>query len=360
MLAAVVVGGAATATRRRALTLKGAGSTFVSPLVSTLAPALRVGDRRPCRLQPDRLGRRDPGDPEPHGRLRRERRAADARPVQRRATAASRSRGRCPATSIAYNLPGAPPHLKITGPVLANIFLGNVKKWNDAGDQEAQPGRQPARHDDHADLPLGRQRDDVQLHGLPVERQPCVQVEGRRRHAGQLPGRRRRPRLVRRLGRPLADERRDHLRRRRVRAGEPLQLLLGEEQGRASTSCPARAQIKAAVATVKRVPADNKLSIVNPPKSAPAAYPICTFTYVILPLKTRERGAAPEVRLLGDDERREEVRRRSSSSSRSRRSSSSAAEKTLKKVQSLTRLFRTGPRDSPWDLAVQNRACTGQ
>ena len=34
------------------------------------------------------------------------------------------------------------------------------------------------------------------------------------------------------------------------------------------------------------MPADNSLSIVNPPKTKGEAYPISTFTYVIVPLKT--------------------------------------------------------------------------
>jgi phosphate transport system substrate-binding protein len=44
--------------------------------------------------------------------------------------------------------------------------------------------------------------------------------------------------------------------------------------------------IASAAATVSRVPASNELSIVNPPRSQRTAYPICTFTYVILPLDT--------------------------------------------------------------------------
>ena len=43
--------------------------------------------------------------------------------------------------------------------------------------------------------------------------------------------------------------------------------------------------------TVKRVPPDNKISIVDPPKSAPTAYPISTFTYIILPLKSDNAAA---------------------------------------------------------------------
>jgi phosphate transport system substrate-binding protein len=49
---------------------------------------------------------------------------------------------------------------------------------------------------------------------------------------------------------------------------------------------PGLAQIKEAASTVKFIPADNSLSIVNPPKSKGEAYPICTFTYIIVPLQT--------------------------------------------------------------------------
>src|SRR5437016_1681020 len=36
------------------------------------------------------------------------------------------------ATSIVYNLDGVPNNLHITGAVLAQIYLGQIKKWNDA------------------------------------------------------------------------------------------------------------------------------------------------------------------------------------------------------------------------------------
>ena len=41
-----------------------------------------------------------------------------------------------------------------------------------------------------------------------------------------------------------------------------------------------------AAATVTKVPANNELHIVNPPKSKTAAYPIATFTYAIVPLRS--------------------------------------------------------------------------
>ena len=51
-------------------------------------------------------------------------------------------------------------------------------------------------------------------------------------------------------------------------------------------------EIESAARTVKSVPADNEMHIVNPPKSARNAYPIATFTYVIVP------GNAPQGTLL--------------------------------------------------------------
>ncbi len=39
-----------------------------------------------------------------------------------------------------YNLPGLNAELKFTGPVLADIFLGKITKWNDAALTKLNPG----------------------------------------------------------------------------------------------------------------------------------------------------------------------------------------------------------------------------
>src|SRR5512141_3070355 len=39
-----------------------------------------------------------------------------------------------------YNIPGVSAELKFTGPVLANIFLGSIKKWNDKAIADLNPG----------------------------------------------------------------------------------------------------------------------------------------------------------------------------------------------------------------------------
>ena len=41
--------------------------------------------------------------------------------------------------------------------------------------------------------------------------------------------------------------------------------------------------ISAAASVIKRVPANNEMHIVNPPKSARKAYPLSTFSYCIVP-----------------------------------------------------------------------------
>ncbi len=49
---------------------------------------------------------------------------------------------------------------------------------------------------------------------------------------------------------------------------------------------PGIKSISAAAASYPKVPPNNEMHITNPPKSAAGAYPICTFTYVIVPQVT--------------------------------------------------------------------------
>jgi phosphate transport system substrate-binding protein len=56
---------------------------------------------------------------------------------------------------------------------------------------------------------------------------------------------------------------------------------------------PGLRAITAAASLIKKVPASNEMHIVNPPKGNPLAYPICTFSYVLLPTTTDK---APQLR----------------------------------------------------------------
>lgn len=44
------------------------------------------------------------------------------------------------AVVLAYNLPGVPANLKMSGPTVADIFLGKIKKWNDPAIAALNPG----------------------------------------------------------------------------------------------------------------------------------------------------------------------------------------------------------------------------
>ena len=103
--------------------------------------------------------------------------------------------------AIAYNLPELTQPLKLTGPVVADIFLGKITKWNDARIAALNPGVE-ASGDGHSRRASQRgQRHDVHLHRLPVLRESGVEgrsgqgqrgaVARRTRREGQR--RRRRP-----------------------------------------------------------------------------------------------------------------------------------------------------------------------
>ena len=62
---------------------------------------------------------------------------------------------------------------------------------------------------------------------------------------------------------------------------------------------PSIKSISAAAATVTSVPANNQLSIVDPPASAPGAYPISTFTNAIVPTSSPKASTLTAVPHLG-------------------------------------------------------------
>ncbi len=148
------------------------------------------------------------------------------------------------ATSVMYNLPGINCILRLTGPILANIYLGEDHDLERRVDQEGQPEVQPAGHEDHARVPLGQLRHDVQLHRLPVDRQPGLEVEARRRRQRAVAGRRRCARQLGRLGRPRRRRRAPSATRMwRTRCKNKIRFALGPERvGQVRDAGPARNQ----------------------------------------------------------------------------------------------------------------------
>ena len=121
---------AAAGAKSNDTTISGAGSSFVSPLVSVWTPALGSAFGYSVQYSPVGSGagiaaitnrQVDFG-------------ASDA-PLTPDQKTACKNCVQIPwalsATSVAYNVPGAPTHLNLDGKTIAKIFLGQITNWND-------------------------------------------------------------------------------------------------------------------------------------------------------------------------------------------------------------------------------------
>ena len=199
-----------------------------------MAVRLRVQVGNHGHLRRDRQRRRDRADHLAHRRLRRLRRAADRRTVRR-----SRRQGEVEqipwalsGTVPAYNVKrrAEEPQTERRSP--RRHLPRQDHQLGRPGDRQAQPGRQPAEHQDHPGLPQRRQRRHLRVHQLPLDDRPRIQVEGRHLDPGQVPDRRRRRKERRRRRGDRPDRRRDRLRRARLRALQRTQHAAGRKLGR--------------------------------------------------------------------------------------------------------------------------------
>jgi phosphate transport system substrate-binding protein len=191
------------------------------------------------------------------------------------------------ATSIPYHVPGVSYGLKLTGKILAGIYLGHITKWNNAAIKKINPG---VNLPDLKITPVWRSDASGTSYNFTdylsrvspewkskvgIGTQPAFPVGIGGRTSSGLAG------VVSRTDGAIGY------------VDEAYSLKNGfkvaKVQNRAGKfQLPGLRGVKAAVATVHRVPANGALSIVNPPKSQKLAYPICTFTYVIVPLKSNK------------------------------------------------------------------------
>jgi phosphate transport system substrate-binding protein len=189
------------------------------------------------------------------------------------------------ATSIPYNVSGAPWGLKITGGLLADIYLGKIKKWNDPKIKKLNPGVNlpstditPIYRSDSSGTTynfteylskVSREWRTRVGKGTQVSFPTGVGARGSSGVAGSLShtdG-----------GITYVD----------VAYSLRSKFKLFKVRNRAgSFALPGIRGIQAAAATIKRVPANNEMSIVDPPKTQKSAYPICTFTYTIVALNS--------------------------------------------------------------------------
>jgi phosphate transport system substrate-binding protein len=190
-------------------------------------------------------------------------------------------------TSIPYHVPGVNYGLKLTGKILAGIYLGHISKWNNSAIKKINPG---VKLPDLKITPVYRSDGSGTSYNFTdylskvskewknkvgVGTQPSFPTGiGGRGSAGLAA-------VVSRTDGAIGY------------VDEAYSLKNGfkvaKVQNRAGKfQLPGLKGIKAAAATIHRVPSNGALSIVNPPKSQKLAYPICTFTYVIVPLKSNK------------------------------------------------------------------------
>ncbi len=190
------------------------------------------------------------------------------------------------ATSLAYRGDGLPNHVKLDGNAVAGIFLGKIKKWNDPALKRLNKGKSLP---DLQITVIHRSDNSGTTYNL-TEYLNSVSKEWKRS-----------------VGKGVAVDWPTGV---GARGSSGVSAALSQTNGgityvdvayslknhfdfaavrnRAGVyQLPGLRGIAAAGATILRVAPNNSgISIVNPAKRQPLAYPICTFTYVILPMKT--------------------------------------------------------------------------
>jgi phosphate transport system substrate-binding protein len=293
-LLAAAAAAAASPAAQRGSTITGAGSTFVAPLVAQWIPA--VASAYGYELQYSAIG--SGGGISAVTNRTVDFGASDA-PLSRDQFAACKGCLQIPwalsATAIFYNLPGVTKLLHMDGPTLAKIFMGRITKWNDPAIRRlnrhvALPSTAIAvahRSDNSGTTynltdylssvsPAWRSRYGK---GVAVNWPVGTGGQGSRGVAAIV------TQTTGAIGyADVAYAKSNHLRF----------FAIKNRLGRYTT--PGLRGIRAAaLSDVKPARGTNELSIVNPPKKYTVAYPISTYTYVVVP---RQSGKAAALKKL--------------------------------------------------------------
>jgi phosphate transport system substrate-binding protein len=187
------------------------------------------------------------------------------------------------ATAVMYNLHGVKNNLHLTGPVIAGIYLGTIKKWNAAAIAKLNPGVNlpaeditPVYRSDGSGTSFNftdylSKVSAAFKSKVGVSTQPPFPTGVGAKGSSGVSGI-----LTKTEGAvgyaDIAYALKNHIQFAWVKNAA------GRFAG------PGLRGIAAAASTVskKSIPANNEMHIVDPPKSNPVAYPICTFSYVIV------------------------------------------------------------------------------
>jgi phosphate transport system substrate-binding protein len=194
------------------------------------------------------------------------------------------------ATGIAYNVAGL-RRLNLTGPVLAEIYLGRITNWNDPNIAKLNKGtrlpnlkitpvfRSDGSGDTYAFTDYLSRISSTwksQVGGASTAISFPAGVGGKG-NAGVTA-------VVSSTSGAIGYISASYIIAHGLQAAA-LQNAAGKYE------YPNLAPIEAAAKIVKRVPANNELHIVNPPKSDKLAYPLSTFTYCIVPQTANQKAA---------------------------------------------------------------------
>ena len=281
-LAVAGVAGAAT-TRSADESITGAGSSFVYPLVSSWISD--YGTRAGVNITYGAIG--SGGGIASITSRTVDFGASDA-PLTPDQAAACKDCVQIPwalsATAVIYNIPGVKNNLHITGPIVAGIYLGTIKKWNDPKLTALNPG---VSLPDLDITPVYRSDGSGTSYNftdylskvspgfaskIGKSTQPAFSVGLGARGSSGVTG------VVARTqgGVSYAD----------VAYALKNRLFFFAVKNQAGKfTLPGIKQIAAAASTITSIPADNAISIVDPPKTNKDAYPIGTFTWIIVPKK---------------------------------------------------------------------------
>ena len=285
VVAALAAAGAGAAPAKKSgTTITGAGSSFVAPLVSQWIPA--VGSAFGYEVQYSPIG--SGGGISAITARTVDFGASDA-PLSPDQFAACKDCVQIPwalsATSIIYNLDGAKNLLKMDGPTLANIFEGKITTWNDPAIAKLNKGvNLPSTK-----IAIVHRSDNSGTTFNFTEYLAAVSPSwrsgpgkgvavnwplgaGARGSAGVAAAVSQTPGGIGYVD--VAYAKANHLKF----------LAMKNASGKYTT--PGLRGILAAASSDQKPSATNELSIVNPPKKFPLAYPISTYTYVIVPLQS--------------------------------------------------------------------------
>jgi phosphate transport system substrate-binding protein len=189
------------------------------------------------------------------------------------------------ATAIAYHVTGVPNNLKLTGPVLSDIWLGKVKTWNDPAIKKLNPGvslpstkitpvyRTDGSGDTYAFTNYLSHISSQWKSQVGTATQVHFPVGlGGKGNSG-VGG------VLQSTNGAIA-----YIALSYVTSNKFDAVAIQNSAGK--FVAPDVSSISAAAAAFKSVSANNAISIVDPPSSASGAYPISTYTYAIVPEKS--------------------------------------------------------------------------